>query len=163
MELVGYKLKNIETNEYVNQWGGGFGVRPSVPSFISLPNGDHVWSPVVGGIYNGFVLEEWFEEPPITPVVIPIISDRQFFQQAAIEGFITQAEALAAVQTGTIPAVLQTLIDSIQDETERFAATMVLAGATTFSRNHPLTEAVRIYLNKTSEEIDQFFINASTL
>ena len=164
MDLVGYRLKNIETEEYVGQWGGAFNSLPPLPPFIQLPNGDQVWAPTVGGEYQGYLLEEWYMEAPPAPLPpIPVISDRQFFQQAAIAGFITPAEALAAVQTGTIPAVLQALIDGIEDENEKFGATMVLAGATTFDRNHPLTEAVRLYLNKTSEEIDQFFRDASLL
>lgn len=101
-------------------------------------------------------------EPPPPPVP-QSISDRQFFQMAAVAQIITQAEALAAVQVGTIPAVLQTIVDGIPDPDEKFAATMILSGATQFERTHPLTEAVGGYLGWTSEQIDQFFVSAAGL
>lgn len=101
-------------------------------------------------------------EPPL-PQPPEMISDRQFFQQAAIAGLITQAEALSAVQTGAIPAVLQSVVDSITDPGQQFAATMMLSGATIFERNHPLTEAVGAYLGWTSAQVDQFFIAAAQL
>lgn len=103
---------------------------------------------------------------PAPPEYVPpprLISDRQFFQQAAVMSIITQAEALAAVQTGAIPAVLQTIVDGITDPDQKFAATMLLSGATIFERNHPFTEAVGAALGWTSEQIDQFFIAAAQL
>ena len=47
------------------------------------------------------------EASPTAPVP-DIISDRQFFQQLAILGLINEAEALAAVGPGTMPATLRT-------------------------------------------------------
>lgn len=102
-----------------------------------------------------------YVQPP-TPVPQQI-SDRQFFQQAAIEQLITQDEALAAVATGTIPAVLQTIVDGITDPAEQFAAKMLLSGATVFERQHPFTEAVGAALGWTSAQIDAFFTAASAL
>lgn len=95
--------------------------------------------------------------------VPPIISDRQFFQQAAVAGIITQAEALDAVKIGAIPAVLQSIVDGIPDADQRFAATMLLAGATTFERSHPFTDAVGAALGWTSQQVDGFFIAAAQL
>ena len=104
------------------------------------------------------------DAPEPEPVPVPqMISDRQFFQQAAVSQIITQAEALAAVQTGVIPAVLQTVVDGIADPDEKFAATMLLSGATVFERTHPFTEAVGAALGWTSEQIDGFFIQAAGL
>lgn len=134
---------------------------PSIPEIIILPNGDQVCAPQLNTDYQNYKLIIWMMEP--LPEVIPNISDRQFFQQAAIEGFITQEEALAAVQTGTIPASLQAIVDTIQDPNEKFAAKMLLAGATTFQRNHPLTEAVGQAFGKTSEQVNTFFKDASLL
>jgi hypothetical protein len=52
--------------------------------------------------------------PAPAPVIVApapvIISDRQFFQTLAVEGRITEDEALAAVKTGELPATLQTLV-----------------------------------------------------
>lgn len=115
--------------------------------------------------YQAWLAEGNTLEPYATPPVsIPQqISDRQFFQQAAIAGVITELEALAAVQTGTIPSVLQAIVDAIPDANQKFAATMLLAGATVFERNHVLTEAVGMGLGWTSGQIDQFFISAAQL
>lgn len=104
------------------------------------------------------------DSPDPDPVPVPqVISDRQFFQQAAILGVITQDEALAAVQTGAIPAVLQTVVDGITDPDQKFAATMLLSGATIFERYHPFTNAVGAALGWTSDQVDQFFVAASKL
>lgn len=97
------------------------------------------------------------------PPVPQQISDRQFFQQAAVAGLITQDEAIAAVATGTIPVVMQTIVDGISDADQKFAATMLLSGATIFERSHPLTEAVGASLGWTSDQIDQFFTQAAAL
>lgn len=114
--------------------------------------------------------EEWktqgntpLEPDPLDFYVPETISDRQFFQQAAILGIITQSEALDAVRTGTIPSVLQSIVDGIQDPSQKFAATMLLAGATVFERNHPFTNAVGVALGWSSQQIDQFFIDAAKL
>lgn len=108
------------------------------------------------------VLDQSISEVPLPPVP-QIISDRQFFQQAAVLQIITQQEALAAVQTGAIPAILQAVVDGITDPDQKFAATMMLSGATTFERHHPFTEAVGAALGWTSAQVDQFFVAAAQL
>lgn len=108
------------------------------------------------------VLDQPITEVPL-PTVPQIISDRQFFQEAAIMGVVTQAEAIAAVSTGAIPAVLQTIVDGIEDPNQKFAATMLLSGATLFERYHPFTNAVGAALGWTSDEVDQFFVQAAKL
>ncbi len=68
-----------------------------------------------------------------------VISDRQFYQQLALLGLITQAEAIAAVGTGAIPKEMQgALTGSGMSADEQFAATMKLTGATSFDRDDPL-------------------------
>lgn len=109
--------------------------------------------------FNAQAPADW--TPP--PVVPEVISDRQFFQMAALLEIITQAEALAAVKTGDIPANLQAIVDAIPSPIEKFSATMLLSGATEFARYHPLTESVAQSLGWTSEQIDQFFIAAAQL
>lgn len=98
---------------------------------------------------------------PPTPVP-SVISDRQFFQQLAIAGTITQAEALSAVKTGAIPAALSGFLSSLPADGQ-FAAEMLLSGATEFRRDHPLTAAVGAAQGMTSAQIDAFWIAASTL
>jgi hypothetical protein len=97
--------------------------------------------------------------PPPVPVSI---SDRQFFQQLAAQDIISQDEALAAVRTGAIPAPLQQLISAMPAD-QQFAATMIVSGATTFERNHPLTVTIGTSYGWSSSQIDDFFRSAAAL
>lgn len=99
---------------------------------------------------------------PPAPSVPQGISDRQFFQQLAVTGIITEAEAVAAVSTGTIPAALQALVDTLPADA-RFGAVMLLSGAVTFSRSHPLTEAIGAAHGMTQEQIDELWSAAFKL
>lgn len=90
------------------------------------------------------------------------ISDRQFFQQLAIAGVITQEEALAAVKTGDIPSAPSGFIAAL-DDAARFNAEMLLSGATVFQRNHPLTDAIAAAQGMTPAQVDDFFRAAAAL
>lgn len=99
-----------------------------------------------------------YEPPPAAPLVPASISRRQFFQQAAIDGIITEDDALAAVSTGALPSVLQALVDAAPAG-EQFAARMALA-AQTIERSHPLTATIAAAL---TVDADAFFIAAGAL
>jgi hypothetical protein len=138
------------TDAVVQEWDGD----------IIGPEHTQLWAD-----YQAWLAEGNTPTPP-SPDLLPvpqIISDRQFFQQAAIDGIITQQEALDAVKTGTIPAMLQNIVDSISDSMDKFNAQMLLSGATVFERNHPLVATIENSLNWNSEQVDQFFRNASKL
>jgi hypothetical protein len=94
---------------------------------------------------------------------VPDISDRQFAQQLKVSGLITQAEALAFVGTGTLPAALQAIVDGIQDQTAKEAAQILIAGATVFKRNHPLVAAIGQAYGMTSDQLDTLWVAASKL
>ena len=137
-----------------------------MPSLLVIPSDEsapplQICAPVLGDDYDGHVLETWEMDEPPAPI-LPI-SDRQFFQQAAVQGLITPAEALAAVQTGAIPLLLQTIVDGIVEADEKFAAQMILSGATTFERDHPLTQSLGDALGWSTGQIDQFFRDAVAL
>lgn len=105
------------------------------------------------------------EQPPTEepePFVPAAISDRQFFHVMAIDGLITEAEALTAVKTGDPPAAFETFIASLP-ESERFSARMLLEGATTFERAHPLTNAFGTMYGMTAGQIDDLWRRASAL
>lgn len=89
------------------------------------------------------------------------ISRRQFYQQLAVEGVISQDEALWAL-SGQIPAVLISLVLQLP-EADQFAAKMHLSGSATYERNHPLTAAIGAAQGKTSEQIDAFYQAAANL
>lgn len=106
-------------------------------------------------------------ESQIPAPVVQSISDRQFYQQLAVLGIISEAEALAS-NAAVIPAPLLVLIDGDTDhvglpEGQRFAARMLLGGATVFERNHPMTIAIGAAYGWTGEQIDGFFAAAAQL
>jgi hypothetical protein len=141
----------LDTNAVIQDWDG----------LIIGPEHETEWADYLDWVDNGGIVNP---AQQMLPVMVPqTISDRQFFQQAAIVGLLTTDEAIAAVATGTIPAVLQTIVDNIEDPAQQFGAKMLLAGATVFDRNHPLTEVVGATLGWSSTQIDDFFIAASKL
>lgn len=106
-------------------------------------------------------LEEDFE---IAEVVIPSppISDRQFFQQLAVDGRITEAEALAAVSIGTLPVAVEAIVVAMPPA-DQFAARMLLSGATRFSKEHPLVSVFATAIGMDAAALDVFWTSASTL
>lgn len=103
-------------------------------------------------------------DPPPPPVdrVPEEISDRQFFQALAMQGAVTQAEALAAVKTGEIPASLQAFVDQMPEKL-KFSAEMVISGATVFHRSNPMTAALAEGMGWTPEQVDALWLAASKL
>lgn len=101
---------------------------------------------------------------PAAAITAPIddISDRQFFQQLAVESKITEAEALAAVASGVIPAAMLALIEQLPVD-QRFNAKMLVAGATTFRRTHPVSEMIRALYQWTPAQADKFWKDAYLL
>lgn len=102
-------------------------------------------------------------DPSKGRVVIPqVISDRQFFQRLAQMGVITPAEALAAVGPGEIPPAMGAIILQMP-ESERFAAQMLLTGATQFDRSHPMVAMFGGALGWSSAQLDDFWLTAAAL
>ncbi|MEN5279280.1 hypothetical protein ABE527_20370, partial [Brucella sp. TWI432] len=90
-------------------------------------------------------------------------SRRQFFKYLAVLEIISRQEALAALQSGAIPAPLQAIIDQLPTEDDRFQAQMFIIGAQNFNRLHPLSETVRLSLDWTIEQKDDFWREAYKL
>lgn len=101
-------------------------------------------------------------DPPVVPYVPQVISDRQFFQQLAVQGVITQDEALAAVCTGTLPASLAALVSALPAE-QQFGADMLLKGAVQFDRSHPLVPALGQAFGWTAAQLDALWTAAYAL
>lgn len=97
-----------------------------------------------------------------TPVPASI-SDRQFAHQLKKAGVITHAEALAFVQTGTIPAALSAIVEAIKDQDAREDAELLISGAVEFRRDHPLTGAIAAAHGWSDQETDDFFRAAGQL
>ena len=101
------------------------------------------------------------DRPPATPLMAAI-SDRQFFQQLALDGEITEAEAEDAVATGTVPAALLAVIEALPAGSH-FAARMFLKGATSFERYHPMTETLGQLMGWDSVKLDALWTKAAAL
>lgn len=101
--------------------------------------------------------------PSLAATPVPLeISDRQFFQQMATEGRITQQEALDAVGSGTIPPAMDALVEQLP-QVQRFGARMLIRGATTFRRDHPVTDLIGQIYGMSSDEIDNTWRKAVLL
>lgn len=94
--------------------------------------------------------------------VPPGISDRQFAQGLATRGFITEAEALAWVSAGTLPAAIDAFVASLP-ASDRFGARMILQGATTFERAHPFTAAFGSAVGMDATALDSFWRECAAL
>lgn len=113
------------------------------------------------GKIEPFTLPVSEPEPDAGPVP-DVVSDRQFFQQLAMDERITQKEAINAVKTGAIPATMQSLISALPVD-QQFPATMLISGATTFERNHPLVGALGASLKMSKADLDNLWRNAAKL
>lgn len=98
-----------------------------------------------------------------SPEPIPAISRRQFYQGLALQDKITKPEALAAIQTGTIPPAMQSMVDGISDENAKFEACMLLTGASEFERSHPLVSVFASAQQMTEAEVDTFWLFCHSL
>jgi hypothetical protein len=114
----------------------------------------------VGDLYT----DGKFHRLPVPePFIVPqIISDRQFFQQLAMLGLITQAEALAAVKTGDLPAAFHDLLMALPSD-QQFSALMLMSGAVSFARTHPLTVSFGQAFGWSDAQLDNLWIEASKL
>jgi len=119
-----------------------------------------------GYLYDG----ETFSPPPEPETPAPVlqdISDRQFFHALSKPPYeiITKAEALAAVKVGELPASLQAIVDAIPDAEARYDAEMLLSGAKTFARAHPMVAAIAGAMTPpwAEAEIDAFWTFAASL
>jgi hypothetical protein len=109
-------------------------------------------------VAQGNVPDHYVAPPSPVPQTI---SDRQFFQQLAVDSIITEDQALAS-NAAVIPAPLLAIIEAMPAE-QQFAAKMLVSGATVFERTHPMTEAIGATYGWTSGQIDAFFRAASVL
>lgn len=155
MQVTGFGLKASD-GSFLQKWA-------TVPARIDLPNGGIIfcatsdWS---DGDYS--IAPVTWDEPDPVPFVPQIISDRQFFQQLAVQGVITDDEALAAVGPGTLPAALSKLIDGLPSD-QQFPAKMLLVGAVQFDRKHPMVAVLGQAFGWSDAQLDSLWTNAAAL
>lgn len=173
------KLALIEGSTIVGDFEPG--------GFFILPNGDKGSPAADGWTDDTYRLETILEADPVPPgklvvstsiqmvnghpqyvdlvedFVAPvpeIISRRQFYEQLEIDGLISQAEALAAMKTGTLPAALQAIVDGMADADAKYDAEMKLVGATDFFRSSSLVMVFAIVIGWDEARVDKFWIDA---
>jgi hypothetical protein len=139
------------------------GVRnPAIPSGV-VEISDEVWMEFISNQgrrrWNGKTIEAYV--PPVVERIPEMISRRQFFEALARLGEITEDEAFAAL-SGTIPEAFMPLLNNLSAD-QRFSARMLLAGATTFERNHPVVKAISASPEWGAQKVDALWMAASQL
>lgn len=127
--------------------------------YSNITQASRFWPELMAWQAEGNTITPWVPPPPPVPQEI---SDRQFFQQLAIMGMITEDEALAAVSTGTLPASFETIINTLPEE-QRFTAKMLVQGATIFNRQNQFVAYFAYATGMTSEQVDDLWRQASEL
>ncbi len=99
--------------------------------------------------------------PPPPPLPAPepvprVISRRQLLIALAAAGFISAEEALAAAQTGAVPAATARIFDRLPAE-QALAAWITWATMTEVDRGDPLIGAIVAAGVATSEQVDELF------
>lgn len=99
-----------------------------------------------------------FSPPPPPPPAIPESVDRrQILTGLALVGWITEAEAEAALTIGARPAAVDAVINALPED-QRFHARMKWAGFKNAYRDDDMVAALAAIEGKTAQEIDEFFV-----
>jgi len=107
----------------------------------------------IGGVWDGAA----FLPPAPGAVPVPgVITRRQLLIALAAAGFISAEEALAAAQTGAVPAAIAGIFDLLSAE-EALAARITWATMTEVYRQDPLIAAIVAAGVATAEQVDELF------
>lgn len=107
----------------------------------------------VGGVVTGSV----YSAPPTQPAPVPAsISRRQLLLGLTGLSLITGEEALAAAQTGAVPAAIDVFFGNLPPDQE-LAARITWASMSICEREHPLVAALAAANNLSTEDIDDAF------
>ena len=134
----------------------------------AVQRSDGAWIPPDPGNIDFQAYLTWLAVPntpnpaPVVSTVPQTITDRQFFQAAAVQGLITEAQALAMMQTGVIPPALATAISTLPAG-QQFAAQMEVVGCRTFLRADPFVIGLSTAMGQTSAQVDALFTLAASL
>lgn len=145
-----------------------------VENVIELPDGSNFAAPPgymlihredghIGDSWNGSTFTSNDPPAPPVPVTVPAsITRRQLIMALLDGGFITEAEAIAAAQTGAVPAFVMAYFNQLPDH-EKTDATITWATMSMCLRADPLLLAVAAAGNLTSEQLDDYFRVAAAL
>lgn len=90
------------------------------------------------------------------------VSDRQLAAALAQGGHISWDEAKAWVGPGVIPAALAEIVSNLPSPDKEHAELMLI-GATTYKRLHPVTTQLAVGMGWSAEQVDDLWRLASTL
>lgn len=151
----GFALDRISTGEELAWWR-------VIPGTVVVP-GEQI---TVDGAGEGWTFGDFHivarqkDIPEFVPIVI---TDGQFAHALYKMGVITHEERMAFVKTGEIPSALRNVIDAIPDQEMRRDAEYLVSGAQTFSRLHPMTEALRQGMGWTVQQMLDLWLAGSKL
>lgn len=103
-----------------------------------------------------------YDTVPDTPPVPESITRRQLLLALWQLGIITANEAMAAAQTGTVPASIATAFDQMESN-QRTAAYITFAAMSACYRNDPTLALIASIKNISDAQMDDWFRWASTL
>jgi hypothetical protein len=107
----------------------------------------------IGGLWDGAA----FLPPANEPAPVPgVITRPQLLIALAASGVVSAEEALAAAQTGAVPAAIAAIFDLLSAE-EALAARITWATMTEVYREDPLIAAIVAAGVATSEQVDALF------
>lgn len=156
----GFALIRKSDNVTVQQWSAipsriEYGVQPDGTALVRIDGAQSGWGDgtYTIGAYSWTVPDAG---PP------DVITDRQFYQQLAVQSIITQDEALAAVGPGTLPQTLVNLIAQLPTGSQ-FDARMKLVAAVQFHRSAALTDTLRQLFGWSNDQLDTFWRAAAAL
>ena len=133
------------TGHYLGAWGDGAVPPAGAIEVPEPPSGRAMW---IDGA--------WTWDPEGSARAALRLTPRQLFIGLAAEGWITEAEAIAAATTGALPSVAEGAIANLP-ATQALAARISWARLTVAERTDPLVELLRAAKGKSSAEVDAFF------
>ena len=178
MEQIGYSLIKSGNEEWFV--GDTYGQCPTQPKFLVIPNGgNHIHLPVLGETYSGYKFVPRYIENsgatykevlsdkvivyrPVEVYTPTEISRRQLFLGLLKVGLINSQEAIAAAQTGAVPASVQTVFNTLPAN-DQVTAIIAWASAHMIYRYDPFLILLATSQGLTSDQIDQYFREWSVL
>ena len=110
--------------------------------------------------WDGTNVAAYLPSPP--PPSFTDIDPRQFFQALALQGKISQADCLAYLRTGVLPAQIQAAVSTLSAD-QQFSALCLLIGAQKYQRSNDLVPLLGAALGMQSANLDALWTAAAAL
>lgn len=131
----------------------------AAPDFAAAQGWVKLTGAGIGWTYDGSTFSP---PPPPQPEVPAEVARRQILTALGILGWITEAEAEAALATGARPAVVDAVIAQMP-EGDQFGARMKWIGFQKAYRDDDMVAALALATSRTGADIDHLFIIADTV